>query len=229
MARDQVMNLIEYPDREMMMMDLANRIAGELTSCLFQHERASMAVPGGTTPGPIFDSLSAADLDWSRVHVMLTDERWVTETSERSNTRLLRERLLTGRAAEAVYVPLYRDAPVPEDALEDLGAAILPETPISILLLGMGADMHTASLFPGADRLHDALEKNAPPLMAMRAPGAPEPRITLTAPILSGAMTTHVVITGDDKRAAIEVAQNLSPAEAPISLVLGQATIHWSA
>ncbi|NNF92243.1 MAG: 6-phosphogluconolactonase [Boseongicola sp.] len=222
------MNLVEYPDSEMMMIDLANQIAGEINTSLLQHDWASLAVPGGTTPGPIFDALCDADLDWSRVHVLLTDERWVPEDHERSNTRLLRQRLLVERAAEAVYVPLYRDATTPEEALDEITGAILPELPISILLLGMGADMHTASLFPGADRLEEALAKDAPPVMAMRAPGAPEPRITLTAPVLTDAMTTHVLITGDEKRDAIEAARKLSPIEAPIALVLKTATVHWA-
>ena len=120
------MEFIAYPDGEMMMIDLANSLAGELRQCLLAHEHASFAVPGGTTPGPIFDNLCSANLDWSRVHVMLTDERWVPESSERSNTRLLRQRLLTGRAAEAVYVPLYADAPTPEDALDELQEALTP-------------------------------------------------------------------------------------------------------
>lgn len=222
------MEFVEYPDREMMMMDLANRIAGELKSCLFQHEWASFAVPGGTTPGPIFDDLSSADLDWSRVHVMLTDERWVPEDHDRSNTRLLRERLLVDRAAEATYVPLYAPTEMPEESLDALSAAIEPELPLSILLLGMGADMHTASLFPGADRLDDALSKSAPPLMAMRAPGAPEPRITLTAPVLGGAMTTHILITGAEKREALERARHLKPHDAPVAAVLANATVHWA-
>ena len=222
------MEFVEYPDREMMMMDLANRIAGELKSCLFQHEWASFAVPGGTTPGPIFDDLSSADLDWSRVHVMLTDERWVPEDHDRSNTRLLRERLLVDRAAEATYVPLYAPTETPEASLDALSAAIEPELPLSILLLGMGADMHTASLFPGADRLDEALSKSAPPLMAMRAPGAPEPRITLTAPVLSGAMTTHILITGAEKREALERARHLKPHDAPVAAVLANATVHWA-
>lgn len=222
------MNLVEYPDSEMMMIDLANQIAGEISTCLLHHDWASLAVPGGTTPGPIFDDLCDADLDWSRVHVLLTDERWVPEDHDRSNTRLLRERLLIDRAAEATYVPLYRDTPTPEEALDEIAEALRPELPISILLLGMGADMHTASLFPGADRLDEALSKHAPPVLPMRAPGAPEPRITLTAPVLSDAMTTHVVITGDEKRAAIEAARKLPAHEAPIALVLKTATIHWA-
>lgn len=222
------MEFIEYPDREMMMIDLANRIAGELNTCLLQHDWASLAVPGGTTPGPIFDDLSSADLDWSRVHVLLTDERWVPEDHERSNTRLLRERLLVDRAAEATYVPLYKPAETPEEVIDELAEAIRPEMPISILLLGMGADMHTASLFPGADRLAEALDRHAPPLMAMRAPGAPEPRITLTAPVLQGAMTTHILITGTEKRAALEAARRKKPIDAPVAAVLGNAIVHWA-
>lgn len=222
------MRLVEYPDAEMLMIDLANKIAGELKTCLLTHDWASFAVPGGTTPGPLFDDLCNADLDWSRVHVMLTDERWVPEDHERSNTRLLRDRLLVGRAAEAVLVPLYRDADQPEEVIDDLARAITPELPISVLLLGMGSDMHTASLFPGADRLAEALAPDAPPLMAMRAPGAPEPRITLTAPVLSDAMSTHVIITGAEKREALDRARNLTPTEAPISLFLKQATVHWA-
>jgi 6-phosphogluconolactonase len=222
------MKLLEYPDREMMMIDLVNQLAGELNTCLMNHDHASFAVPGGTTPGPIFDTLSAADLHWDRIHVMLTDERWVPEDHERSNTRLIRERLLTNRAAMAHYVPLYAETETPEEALDALNAALEPELPISVLLLGMGADCHTASLFPGADQLQAALDPHAPPVMAMRAPGAPEPRVTLTAPVLRGAMTTHVVITGADKRAALERAKGLHEREAPIKTVWSEATIHWA-
>ena len=223
------MKLVEYPDREMMMIDLANTLAGDLNMALVQHDSATLAVPGGTTPGPIFDVLCAADLDWSRVRVLLSDERWVPETSDRSNTRLLRERLLVNRAAAATLVPLYGDAPEPEDQLAGLSAALTPHLPLSVLLLGMGADMHTASLFPGADRLADALDAQAPPLMAMRAPGAPEPRVTLTAPVLDAAIAKHVVITGAEKRAALDKASQLGPMEAPITAVWGGATVHWAA
>ena len=222
------MRIEEYPDAEMMFIELANEIAGDLNQCLLAHEHASFAVPGGTPPGPIFDSLSAADMDWDRVHVFLTDERWVPESSERSNTRLVRERLLTDRAAAARLVPLYAEAEEPEERLDDLAAGLVGEFAISVLLLGMGADMHTASLFPGADRLKDALDGHAPPLMAMRAPGAPEPRVTLTAPYLAGAMTKHIVITGDAKREAVERARHLPPEEAPVRAVWQEATIHWA-
>lgn len=222
------MRIREYPDADMMMLDLANKLAGELKNCLLEHEHASFAVPGGTTPGPIFDALCAADLDWDRVHVMLTDERWVPEDHARSNTRLIRERLLTDRAAAARYVPLYTGEATPEEGLDGIAAALEPELPISVLLLGMGADMHTASLFPGADNLMAALSPDAPPVMAMRAPGAPEPRVTLTAPVLDGAMAKHIVITGAEKRAALDRAAHLSPDAAPVRGIWAGATIHWA-
>lgn len=222
------MRLETYPDREMMMLSLADRIAGELGDFLRREGRASLCLPGGTTPGPVFDTLSGVDLDWGRVAVFLNDERWVPEDDPRSNTRLLRERFLVGRAAAAQLVPLHMDAPAPEDALESLATGLAPHLPISVLLLGMGADMHTASLFPGADRLAEALSDDAPVLMALRAPGAGEPRVTLTAPILKAAMNIHILITGAEKRAALETAEHLPLAEAPVRTVLAHATVHWA-
>lgn len=221
------MNFVEYPDVEMMMIDLAGKLAGELRQALHTRDRVSLAVPGGTTPGPIFDDLSAVELDWDRIDVMLTDERWVPETSERSNTTLLKSRLLRDRAAAANLVPLYTDAPTPEDGMASLTGPLAAALPLSVLLLGMGADMHTASIFPGADKLTEALTGDDL-LVPMRAPGAPEPRVTLSAKVLKDAMNTHVVITGSEKLAALEKAVHLSPEEAPIAAVLGNATVHWA-
>jgi len=222
------MNFVEYPDRELMMLALADKLAGELADFLRREDRASFCVPGGTTPGPIFDTLSGVDLDWDKVSVFLNDERWVPEDSPRSNTRLLRERLLRGKALRANLVPLYQPAPQPEDVLADLEAQLAPHLPISVLLLGMGADMHTASLFPGADRLAEALAPDAPVLLPMRAEAAGEPRITLTAPVLAGAMHIHILITGAEKRAAVERAAGMDPLEAPVAVVLKNATVHWA-
>ncbi|WP_212525965.1 6-phosphogluconolactonase [Actibacterium sp. MT2.3-13A] len=223
------MKFIAYPDREALVLDLAALLAEELSAALDHEARVTFAVPGGTTPGPVFDALAEVDLDWARIDVLPTDERWVPESSERSNTRLLRARLLTGRAARARLLPLYAPTPEPEQAVDALAAVIAPALPIDVLLLGMGADMHVASLFPGADRLREALDPDAPILMPMRAPGAAEPRVTLTAPVLRGAMTTHLLITGPEKRAALDEAARLDmPAVAPVAAVLRNATIHWA-
>lgn len=222
------MNFLAYPDREMLMVALADTIASQLREALSREGRAVLSVPGGTTPGPVFDILSGVALDWENVSVLLNDERWVAEDSPRSNTRLVRERLLRDRAAAARLVPLYAPAPRPEDRLDALAAGVAAVLPITVLLLGMGADMHTASLFPGADRLSEALSPEAPVLMALRAEAAGEPRITLTAPALRTAMHCHILITGDEKRAALDRAAHLSEVAAPVRIVLNTATIHWA-
>lgn len=222
------MKLETYPDREFLMLGLANTIAGQLADFLRREGKATLSVPGGTTPGPIFDTLSGVDIDWANVAVVLNDERWVPESSDRSNTRLVRERLLRGRAAQARLVPLYAPAEQPEDMLAALEDGLRSHLPISVLLLGMGTDMHTASLFPGADRLDEALSASAPLLLPMRAEAAGEPRITLTAPVLRGAFNIHILITGQEKRDALERAMTLTLSEAPVRAVLDNATVHWA-
>lgn len=222
------MKFVEYPDRDMMVMDLADILASELKSCLLTHEKASFSVPGGSTPGPIFQTLSAVDLDWSRVTVFLNDERWVPPNHARSNAKLLAETLLIDKAAGANFLPFYDGSAEPEEALPKLQALLEPQFPISVLLLGMGADLHTASLFPGADKLETALSGHAPSVMALRAEAAGEARLTLTAPVLKGAMSTHIVITGAEKRAALEAGRHKPVHEAPVRTVLDTATIHWA-
>ena len=140
------MNFVEYADREMLAMQVADTLASELQKCLTMHDHASFAVPGGTSPGPIFDILSGIHFDWARVHVLLTDERWVPEDDARSNTALVRQRLLTSHAAEAKFVPYYSPNTAAAEGAARAGRRLASELPLSLLLLGMGDDMHTASL-----------------------------------------------------------------------------------
>lgn len=222
------MTFLEYADDEILAMGLVDVLSTDLRTALRNRDRVLFVVPGGTTPGPIFDGLCGLDLDWDRVDILLSDERWRPEVHLRSNTRLLRERLLRDRATAARYLPLYAKSLEPEGVLAELETNIAPALPIDVCLLGMGTDMHTASLFPGADRLSDAMAEDAPILVPMRAPGLDEPRVTLSARVLAGALCTHVVITGAQKRAAFERAQHMRPLEAPIAAVLAGATVHWS-
>ncbi|SDW36678.1 6-phosphogluconolactonase [Litoreibacter albidus] len=214
------MEFIEYPDRDLMMIDLANHLAGELNEALMTHDQASIAVPGGSTPGPVFDALCAADIDWSRVTILVGDERRVPADHERSNERMIRARLLTSRAAAANYVSIRPDG----ETLPDISAHL----PLSVLVVGMGADMHTASLFPGSADLEAALADDAPDLMLVEAADGLEPRITMTGRVLSEAMSTHVLIAGQEKRDALEQAANFTRMEAPIRTVLANATVHWA-
>ncbi len=100
---------------------------------------------------------------------------------------------------------------------------------MSLLLLGMGADMHTASLFPNGEGVGKAMASDAPLLCAVQPADQDMVRVTLPLHVLNGSMSTHVVIFGDDKRAAVERAQSLPPEEAPIGAVLANATVHWAA
>ncbi|PIE14705.1 MAG: 6-phosphogluconolactonase [Rhodobacterales bacterium] len=223
------MKIIKYPDAEMMAMDLATDLANQLGRCLSEKERVTFVVPGGRTPGPVFDVLSGVSLDWERVDVLLCDERWVGEDSSRSNTRMLRERLLVDQAANARLIPLYQPAEQPEEVVEELAQVIEPLLPIDVLLLGMGRDMHTASLFPDGDRLEAAFDPHAPILMPMRSPSAKDTRLTLTAPVLMGATITHILFTGKTKKKVLKTARKLNdPLKAPISAFLRGATVHWT-
>lgn len=222
------MKIVDYADAEMMAIDLANALAGDLENILFHEDRATLAVPGGETPGPVFDNLCAADLDWERVDVVLTDERWLPEVHVRSNARLVKERLLTGRAAAATFHPLYAKADEPEDVLAEIEASLVPVLPISVLLLGMGADMHCASLFPGTENITQALSRDAPVLVPIRANQAEEPRVSFSARVLNSAMNKHLVITGNPKRNALEKAVRLDPEQAPVAAMLEDLTVHWA-
>lgn len=219
----------EYSSKEQMVVALAQAIVSGLGDVLSHAPRASLAVAGGTTPGPVFDLLSGVSLDWARVDILLTDERWVAEDSPRSNTRLLRERLLVNKAKAARLIPLYGATEMPEESLGMLSDGVRAALPLSVVLLGMGADMHTASIFPEADKLEHALSPAAPPLLAMRAPGADEPRVTLTAQVLNGALHKHLMITGSAKRAAFARAESLPATQAPVNAVMRELNVHWSA
>ena len=222
------MRLVEYPSRAALAAGLAAQMAAELRDGLTRGP-VTLSVPGGTTPGPVFDLLAQADLDWTRVSVVLNDERWVDEGSPRSNTRLVRERLLQGPAAAARLIPMYLPGvDSPDAALTRLEQGLVPHLPLTVCLLGMGADLHTASLFPGADRLAEALSPDAPPLLPMRATAAAEPRLTLTAPVLRAARHLHLLITGAEKKAVLLQANRLSPLDAPVLAVLPGATVHWA-
>lgn len=222
------MDFKEYPDREMLALSVADRIASQLAQHLRGNDRATLCVPGGTSPAPVFETLSGTDLDWSRVTVVLGDERWVDGDHKRSNSRLLRRHLLKDKAAAAEYIDLYTSDASPDLATDGLAQRLAPTLPLTVVLLGMGNDMHTASLFPGADHLEAAMAAGAPPVMAIRADGAEEPRITLTRPVLADALNIHVLIMGPEKREALERAQKADPMQAPIRAFLDQATVHWA-
>lgn len=213
-----------YEAREALAEALATGVAAVLCGGIATRGQAVLAVSGGSTPKLFFRTLAKADLDWPRVTVCLVDERWVPETSERSNTRLVRENLLTGRAAEARLEPLFEEGPSAREAEGEISRRLsaLPR-PFDALILGMGNDGHTASFFPGADRLAEAIDPHAGHrVLAIEAPGAGESRITLALPFLLEARFLALHIEGQEKRDTLAKALDEGPVEEmPVRAVLG--------
>jgi 6-phosphogluconolactonase len=211
----------DYPDRDTLMRGLAALVGDQLRAAHASKGRATLAVPGGTTPGPFLDALSEADLEWADIAVMATDERHVLEASPRSNARLIRERLLRNRAADAGFVHFHAVASDLDAVLRSARRHVAEVLPIDVLVLGMGDDMHTASLFPDAPEIAEALAEDAPDLVALHPPGQPEARLSLSGSVLRAASVIHILITGPEKRAALDRALHGGPAtEAPIRTVL---------
>lgn len=223
------------PDGAAQVEALAQRIAGLLEEALAARGAATMILSGGRSPVPLFERLAATPLDWPRIAVSLADERWLPADHPDSNEGLVRRHLLRDEARDARLVGLYTGAATPEagEAECAMRLAGLPQ-PFAVVVLGMGDDGHTASLFPGAARLAAALAPTAGPCCAIRAPGAPQPRMTLTLPALLGAERILLAIQGAAKRAVYERALGAGPVEElPVRAVLRQVAtpveVYWSA
>ena len=213
-----------FADAQTLAIDFAAELARRLRAAITQRGQASMAVSGGSTPKVLFEHLSREVLDWKRVTITLVDERWVPDTDERSNARLVEAQLLRHHAADATFVPLYSPAPTPEAGIADVRTRLAAlQLPFDIVVLGMGSNGHTASFFPGGDRLDEALDlSNTALVLPMRAPDAGEPRITFTLPVLLAARALYLHVQGDDKRAVLKQAEQ--PASTlPIAHVLQHA------
>ena len=203
---------------------LADAVAQNLRDTLATQPRATLAVSGGKSPIAFFQALSQQDLDWARVNITLVDERIVPTAHVDSNTGLVRQHLLQHRAAAAQWLPLIDDA-ASEGSLKNPAAAVefalRHYVQPDVLVLGMGGDGHTASIFPQAPQFADAVRADYPqPLLHTTPITAPYERISMTLAAIVATPHVYLAIAGADKRRVYEAAAQAQRAQYPISYVL---------
>lgn len=226
-----------FSSRTELVAALAGEIADDLSAAIAARAGASLVATGGSTPGPLYDALSARRIDWARVEVTLSDERWVDPPDPASNEALVRARLLNGPAAAARLVPFKTAAPGPEEGAAEVEAALAAmRRPFDVTVLGMGADGHVASLFPHAPELAAALDDAAGrrvcPVRREGAAGAAA-RLSLTRLALLDSRRIVVLIDGEEKLAVYRRAMAGDDLAAmPIRMVLQQrrapAQVWWA-
>lgn len=235
----ETIDFVEYASRDAMADSLTEATVQRLQDAIDARGFASIAVSGGSTPKMLYDRLAQTDLDWSKVHVVLMDERWVEPGEEGSGETFVRETLLQDKGAAAPFVGLKTPGETPFDGLgEAIERLASVPRPFDIVFLGMGVDGHTASWFPRALGLPEALAENGAPVAAIEAKrtevsGPYTQRITLTRSAIEGAGALWLLITGADKRDALDAAMGAGPVEdMPVRALLRSGDIgfkiHWA-
>ena len=240
MSNGQAMKAIEkharhdFDDRVALEAALANSIVAQLSEAIRIDGKASIAVSGGSTPKALFAALSQVDIDWSKVDVTLVDERWVDTDSEQSNERMLRECFAINHAANANIIGMKSADNDVAAGVESYNLKLASDIkqPFDVVILGMGGDGHTASWFPDAPEIDNALDPSVnSQTLSTLPPSQPMPRITLSFPCVAAAKNIYLHITGDDKRQVLE--QGLGTSDAlPIHRTLSQldkaVNIYWA-
>lgn len=202
------MELVEFENTSALDIELSAKVAKLLVADIAETGSASLVVSGGRTPMGFFHLLSQQMLDWSKVSITLADERWVDADHADSNEKLVRANLLINEAHQATFIGLKNsaaDAIVGEPEAEQALAAVGKFT---VLILGMGDDGHTASLFPGADALALGLDMDSGrTCIGVTPTAAPHQRISMTLPRLLDSQQIIIHISGAGKQQVLEQAQ----------------------
>jgi 6-phosphogluconolactonase len=219
-----------FDDKASLFAALAMEITVRLTDAVAARGRASLVATGGTTPGPLYDALSAEPAPWDRVEITLTDERWVAPDSDDSNEGLVRRRLLRDRAAGAELIGLKTPDATPAEAEAKVDRALAGMIrPFDVVILGMGDDGHIASLFPHAPELTRAMQAGPDSLVCAvdrpEAAGAAA-RLSMTLPAILGSRWIVLLIEGQGKLDVVRQARELrDPDELPVCTVLNQTNV----
>ncbi|WP_166802501.1 6-phosphogluconolactonase [Microvirga pakistanensis] len=222
------LDLVRKPSLASLSDALAGDVAAMLRQAVEERGRATLAVPGGTTPRAFLASLSHHDLPWDRIAVLPTDERDVAADDLRSNERMILENL---PGATKSLIPLRRNDMALEAAAVELSRHIKPFCPLDVVVIGMGSDAHVASLFPGDDRLAGGSAERGQAVLAAR-PTQLEPRLSLGPTALMEARWKALLIAGEEKEAVLSRAlQTLDPVSQPVTLLFLEGTvprIYWA-
>lgn len=214
--------------REQIDQQLCNAIVNALKSDLSSADSASLVVSGGSTPVRLFKLLSETALEWSKVQVTLADERFLPPSHEDANAKLVHEHLLVNRAVEARFIPLVLN-PADHDLnlTQALEAFQTIQQPFSAVVLGMGADGHFASLFPGSEGVDAALgtEYEGSALLDVVPKAAPYRRISMSLKALVNCRHLFLHCYGDEKASVINRAKKGSDHNLPVSYLLNQSVI----
>ena len=197
----------------------AEWLAGEIHVAAAVRGTCALALAGGSTPRPAYESLAerrtGEPLPWDRVHVFFGDERAVPADHPESNFRMASEALLRPVGVPTANVHRMEAEAADAEAAADRYARLLPKA-LDVLVLGVGTDGHTASLFPGSPALGERSRRVVP----ARAPKPPERRLTITPPVIAAARRILVLAAGEDKAEAVARALKSggSPEEVPARL-----------
>ncbi|MFJ3482382.1 6-phosphogluconolactonase [Pseudomonas sp. NPDC090202] len=222
----------EFDNPETLAGALADHVAERLTAAISSnpHGTATLVVSGGKSPVAFFQALAQKPIQWSRVVISLADERWVPTEHADSNTGLLKRFLFQGPAAEAGFFSLYRPTTTLDEAAAATDEALKELPKIDVLVLGMGDDGHTASLFPGSPNLAEALNlESERRCLPMLAPSTPHQRLTMTRALLATATTPILSISGQAKLETLRTAlAGEDLAEMPVRAFLNSSLeIYW--
>lgn len=217
----------EFASTEALNEEFATKIIAILQNAITEKGQASLIVSGGNTPKPLFAALSQADLDWSKVVISLADDRWVDTNDAASNDKLVREHLLVGNAAAATFISLKHNFADANDAVSACEAALSNvKMPFDVLILGMGEDGHTASLFPCSKELQAGLDLDSGnKYIAVQPTTAPHQRMSLTLPALLASNNIFLHLTGAAKQAVVAQALASTETQMPIKAVLDRANV----
>jgi 6-phosphogluconolactonase len=221
------MELVKFDNTSVLDVALVENVVQALTADLNLRGMATLVVSGGRTPKGFFQLLSQQALNWEKVTITLADERWVNADHEASNEKLVRENLIINAACKAQFLPLKNAAVTAADGVKELHPKLLAEGRFSVVILGMGDDGHTASLFPGSTTLEAGLDMTSgDTCLSVQPLEAPHERMSMTLPRLLNSQKIILHLSGDNKLEVLnQVLNGDDIKELPVRAVLQQSRV----